>query len=129
MKIILLISLISLSCCLNWVQFKTCDTEWGDDRLWVDDIKGTDYTFCTDESIGRDPTFFDAKLMTLTADGLFSRAIKCGDAPCTPGNLNKLIIRVGKDGFMKATGVVSADGTSRTVNVLDYLPNHILINS
>lgn len=123
---------LSLICLIAFTSqtkiiYQMCNAPWGQDRLWADKDKGKDYTFCHDEEDG--PTFFDGKLITLTANGLSSFGVPCAEeGVCTPGAINRLIINHGKDGFMKITNIESADGTKKDVDVALYLKDHILLN-
>lgn len=128
MKFLVFLSILCFAL-TTYTHFKTCDDRWHYDTMWIDEVRGSHYTFCHDENTGRDPTYFNSRLITLTADGLNTRGIKCGSVECTPASINNLIKSIGKEGFMRETGIVSADGTSKDVDVDDYLEDYILLNS
>lgn len=128
MKAILILALFAISSC-DYSPYRNCDPKWGLDKLWVDYVDSSkSYTFCYDEN-GRNPTFFNGKLITLTAEGLANFVINCDNAVCTPGIVNQMIIKYGKDDFISKVGIVDADGTPKDIKVSDYLDCYILLNS
>jgi hypothetical protein len=51
---------------LVYPRFKTCDPEWGSDRLWIDYVDNRkSFTFCQDEERREEANFLNGKLMTL----------------------------------------------------------------
>ena len=129
MKAFITFALLFTSIFTANVSYKTCDPQWGEDSLWVNSVKGTNYTFCNDGEAEGQITYFNAKLLTLTADGLVARGIKCGEEECTPGTLNHLLVTLGKQGAVDALGLQSADGLSPEASIEDKLDTYILINS
>lgn len=128
MRAILILALITIAASA-YIPYRSCDARWGLDKLWIDYIDSTkSYTFCFDEN-GSSPTYFNGKLITLTAEGLANFGISCDGAVCTPGNVNQMIIQYGKAGFVSKVGLADADGTPKNIKVSDYLDTHILLNT
>lgn len=119
---------------INYPRFKTCDPEWGDDKLWIDYVQmDREFTFCNDEERGEEANFLNGKLMTLLATGLNARNIICGEfGSCNPGKINKLIIslKFNQELFENTLRIETLKKYEEKIDVKSFLDNnYILISS
>lgn len=115
-------------------RFKICDDTWGNDELWINFASEgkLNYTFCHDEE-GGEAMFLNGKLMTLLADGLRWKGVPCGNlGPCTPGIINKLIIKLDFSGetLIETLRLNEQEKLNTKIKIVDYIKeNYILISS
>lgn len=128
MRRILLVTLLISSVFTGHI-YRTCDPEWGNDSLWVNKEKGTNFTFCNDGEAPASATYFNAELITLTATGLSHHERLIDGEEATPRNLNQLLSTLGKLPAIQHLALDSADGLPASIDVEQYLADHILINS